>query len=352
MSVAGIAMPTTDWRWLVNQKFDLTFIVALPVMAILTAYTVVFEPELFLPVLAFDLWILGYHHVISTYTRLCFDRQSWQENKWMIYGLMPAVAVATLSLAVFVGTWAVISLYFYWQWFHYTRQSWGVSRAYRGKDRDALYEDGWLDQAVFYSVPATGILYRSHQDPDMFLMFELWVIPTAGWVVSLAAAITVMLVGYWIVRRIQAWQQGRLANAHTLFVASHMVIFGVGYMAIENISYGWLAINIWHNAQYILFVWMFNQKRFKDGVDPNAKFLSYISQRDRLALYLTVCIAITILFYGMLIGTLGAVNAYLLTGLSGTLIVFQIVNFHHYIVDSMIWKVRSKPVSKTLELNS
>ena len=84
----------------------------------------------------------------------------------------------------------------------------------------------------------------------------------------------------------QAWREGRLAAVHTLYMLTHFTIFSVGYLLIEDITYGWLVINIWHNAQYILFVWMFNTRRFKDGIDPEARFLSYISQPGRLWLYL------------------------------------------------------------------
>ena len=62
---------------------------------------------------------------------------------------------------------------------------------------------------------------------------------------------------------------------------------------ISDVTVGWLVINIWHNAQYILFVWMYISCRFKDGVDPQARFLSYISQPGRLWLYLISCVAIT-----------------------------------------------------------
>ena len=34
------------------------------------------------------------------------------------------------------------------------------------------------------------------------------------------------------------------------------------------------------------------------------------------------------------------------------IIVYQAINFHHYIVDSVIWKVRKKPMQETLGLTS
>ena len=109
---------------------------------------------------------------------------------------------------------------------------------------------------------------------------------------------------------------------------------------IDDITFGWLVINIWHNAQYILFVWLFNTRRFKNGVDPEARFLSYISQPQRLWLYLLVCVAITGVVYWAVLGTL---NAWFFAGLSGTIVLYQIVNFHHYIVDAVIWKSRRAP---------
>ena len=128
---------------------------------------------------------------------------------------------------------------------------------------------------------------------------------------------------------------------------THFTIFLVAYLLIDDITYGWLTINIWHNAQYILFVWMFNTRRFKDGIDPDARFLSYISQPGRLWLYLATCVVITGVIYWV---ALGALDALFFAGLSATIVLYQIVNFHHYVVDANIWKVRKAPIAKTLGL--
>ena len=48
---------------------------------------------------------------------------------------------------------------------------------------------------------------------------------------------------------------------HALFVLSHVAITVVSYLAvIEDVTRGWLFINIWHNAQYLLFVWAMNAR--------------------------------------------------------------------------------------------
>jgi len=347
LSSITLGSDVTHWHWLRGPRFDLSFILGILGISVATGLFVTRYPEWFVPILIFDLWFLGYHHVISTYTRLCFDKKSFAESGFLLFGVLPLVAAATVAVAWFVGLWAIVTVYLYWQWFHYTRQSWGISRAYRGKDRDALYEHGWIDQAIFYSLPVLGILYRSYQDPDTFIGFQLKVIPVAEWMVWACAVPTCGLLAYWVVRRIQAWRMGRLAAVHTLYMLSHFTIFAVGYLLIDDITYGWLAINIWHNAQYILFVWMFNTRRFKDGIDPEARFLSYLSQPHRLWLYLLTSVAITGVVYWAILGTLSSV---LFAGLSATIVIYQIVNFHHYIVDSLIWKVRKASIRQTLGL--
>jgi len=347
--IAATPVRSAGWAWLRSARFDLSFILGIPVLAIVTGIVIIWQPQLFVPILIFDLWFLGYHHVIATYTRLCFDRKSFAEHWPLLVLLLPAVTAGTLVVVWLFGLWTVVSVYFYWQWFHYTRQSWGISRAYRGKERSALYEDGWLDQAIFYALPVTGILYRSWQDPGLFIGMELRVVPVAEEVVQAATAITVLLLAFWFWRRLKAAQEGRLALVHTLYMGSHFLVFAVGYVVIPHVTIGWLVINIWHNAQYVLFVWMYNTRRFKDGVDPEARFLSYISQPQRLWLYLTTCILITGGIYWVILGTL---DALFFAGLSATIVLYQIVNFHHYIVDSRIWKVRKEPIRRTLGLQA
>jgi hypothetical protein len=170
-------------------------------------------------------------------------------------------------------------------------------------------------------------------------------VPVPAFIVEGWSIITIALLGLWVFRRIRAWGQGELALVHTLYMASHFAVFAVAYLLIDDVSYGWLVVNIWHNAQYVLFVWMFNTRRFKDGIDPEARFLSYISQPGRLWLYMATCIFITGVVY---LAVLKTFDVLFFAGLSATIVLYQIVNFHHYIVDSRIWKVRKEPIRRTL----
>src|SRR3546814_263402 len=131
--VATAEIQSLPRGWLRGPAFDLTFIGGITVLALLSGGLVVAKPELFGLILLLDLWLLGYHHVIATYTRLCFDAASRRQHAFLLFGLPPLVLGAVVLLAAGLGTWTVPTLYLYWQWFHYTRQSWGVSQVYRRK---------------------------------------------------------------------------------------------------------------------------------------------------------------------------------------------------------------------------
>ena len=328
--------------WLRDARFDSALVLGCFLLPILAGAAIVFEPAWFLPILIVDLWVLGYHHVIATFTRLCFDKPSFEERKWMIVYLVPFVALVTGAVAWWIGIWFIVTAYFYAQWWHYTRQSWGISRAYRRADPAALYEDGWLDRAIFYSMPVYGILLRSSEGHSTFIGMELWSIPVPGPVASAAGYAAGALVAVWAVRRLAAALTGRLATAHTIYVLTHIAIFVIAYRLTPDITFGWLMINIWHNAQYILFVWLYNNRRFAGGVEPGARFLSYISQSGRMWLYMLTCLLITGVVYW---GVLQAIDWLLFAGLSATIVLYQIVNFHHYIVDAVVWRTR-RPLAR------
>lgn len=330
--------------WLRNLSFDAWFIGGIALLAIASGGLVVAWPHLFHYVLFADIILLGYTHVIATYTRLCFCKGQFREF-WFLVTALPLIVLAAVLLAGYtLGFWVLSTVYLYWQWFHYSRQSWGISQVYRGRSQGRVTDNLLLSQAVFYLLPVWGILYRSWQDPGKFLSLELKVIPVSPIVVEIAGLAALLALGYWLSSRAILWMRGQLPVAHTCYMLSHFLIFYIAYIAIENINYGWLVINIWHNAQYIVFVWLFNNKSFEGKPDGSARLLSYISQNGKFLMFFGVCCFVAMLFYAGMKYTLGT--------LLPLIVVYQTINFHHYIVDSIIWKIRRKPMKKTLGLSS
>jgi hypothetical protein len=334
----SLPLSSVDTRgWLRNVTFDLHFIVTIALVAIAAGCLAVGQPRLFALFLMLDVWLLGYHHVVSTFTRLCFDRASFQENKFLVIYLPVIVIVATLAAVKVFGGWVLPTTYLYWQWFHYTRQSYGIERAYRWKADKNAFIDDYVATRTLYILPIFGILYRSWQQHDTYIGMSLFSFPVPTFVVITAGVVAAIASTYWFCQQLYAYWHGRLATAHSMYVASHLAVFFVGYYLIEDITAGWLVLNIWHNAQYILFVWLFNNKRFKNEVDPNSKFLSTLSQSKHVIYYMGFCVAISTVIYQLLIQATD-MSSYQSKTITVTLIALMVLNFHHYVVDGIIWK--------------
>jgi len=299
-TLATALQPAVPAGWLRNQRFDMIFIVAIPALALLVGATATAVPELAMPIIFVNIWVFGYHHVIATYSRLCFDRASIREHAGLLTWLPPVVLFATIALAFVGGFAAIASVYLYWQWWHYSRQSWGVAQIYR--------------RAAGVSEP----------------------------VVAAVGAASVGVFAAWIISRAVAWVEGELPLAHTLYVASHVAMFCVGYLWIEDITTGWLVVNIWHNAQYLAFVWLYNNKRFREGVSSKAWLLSTLSQSENKALYFLFFFAVSTIAYGAVYSLADPIGA--------TLVFTMAINFHHYIVDAKIWKARKPAFRRTMGL--
>jgi hypothetical protein len=334
--------------WLSGKRFDLMFVGATAGVGLVAGFTSSLMPALFAVILFADLWLLGYHHVIATFTRITFDTESFARYRWLVTWLPVAVLAGVLLSAFGIGFWTLPTLYLYWQWWHYTRQSYGVAQMYRLKTPQSG-DSGWEMKGLIYLLPLTGILYRSYQAPAEFLGMELKVLPVPLEAVVVVGVAAAAALGVWIVKQAAAWRAGDLPLAYNLYLASHLAVFAVGYLVIRDINYGWLTINIWHNTQYMLVVWMYNRNRFKAGVHPQHRWLSTLSQPRNVVRYFGVTFGLTVVVY---VGMTSVIVSLPATTLPLTLIAFQTINFHHYIVDSVIWKVRKPQLRQNLGLES
>jgi hypothetical protein len=343
--VVATALPLPSLGWLRSPSFDSLFIGGIAAIALAATALVTRNPDLFAMLLVIDMWLLGFQHVVATFTRLTFDTDSFRTYRFLVVWLPMIVLAGVFGLVLAFGGWVLPTLYLYWQWFHYTRQSYGIAQIYRRKAGGLGEEPPLLTKAAIYLLPLWGILHRSWQEPSTFLSMKVKTLPVPLLVVRVAAVAAVAALAWWLWRQIVALFQRRLPVAYTLYMLSHVAIFAFGYLIVDNLDHGWLTINIWHNAQYILLVWMYNNNRFKGGVDPHHRFLSAISQPEMAATYFLVCVGISTVFY---LGLNKVVSLWGLSVLPVTLIAYQTINFHHYIVDGIIWKVRKPAVRENL----
>ena len=311
--------------------------------AVVVASMVTANPLVFAPLLLADLWLLGYHHVVATYTRLASDLQTFKAHRFLALDLLVIVTVVTLALAFTAGAWVVASAFLYLQWFHYMRQGYGISRMFyraafasQGQSPGQSARD-WASDLVIYLVPIYGIAQRSATMGDRFLNMPVKTLVLPEPMVLALGGAAAVAVGVWALRIVRDVMRGQFDAAFSLFVASHVLIFQLAYVMIDDVNVGWLAINVWHNMQYVMVVWMVNAKRYARGIDPSARLLSTISQPGRVVLYFATCLAISTVIY---LGLARLTPLVLGGGLAATIGVYMGINFHHYIVDALIWKRR------------
>ncbi|TGM55400.1 hypothetical protein EHQ91_10770 [Leptospira biflexa] len=323
------------------SRFDFTFIIGITFLASMMAGVTVFWPLLFIPMLTVHGWLFGYEHLWSTYTRLLFHRDDRNKFWALVWIVPPIVFLFLMAVGANWGMKGILLLYFMGQLYHTVRQSWGITQSYRRKAGGLPWDSEILSELTLWSVPIWGFLHRCSQRPDEFLFQEFWLPPVSDLIVQVAGVVTMILCFIWVMTRITAFWRGELVIAHTLFMLSHFFVFFVGYILIEELCSGWLLVNVWHNVQYIVYVWVYNRNRFGSGVDPKAKVLSWLSQwgYGYTILYFLFTIALALPIYYLLPELGGSLDELFTTQLIPMSVVLAMsLTFHHYIVDGLIWK--------------
>ena len=328
-----------------NAGFDRWFIFGIPAVAIVSLAVVLVWPATFYTVLALDLWLLGYHHVIATYTRIGLDRES-RAKYWALFLVLPiGVIAAVFSIGLAAGAGFLTTIYFYWLWFHYVRQSEGVSKAYaaRGGMRDVA--DGALHRISFYLVPTASLLQVIHAGNGILLGIRIHIPEIPGQVMVGVWVLAGVVAAASLIRLIMTVRERKASRLYPAFVVTHHLMFIVTYGLVADLSVAWLGLNVWHNLQYLTFVWLSHERRFKGKVSDDAKLLSTLALPRNVWIYVLGCLAITFACYSGVQGAVSPIGSWLGTsGLLAAVMVYQTINFHHYIVDAVIWR-RPKPES-------
>lgn len=349
------------WRmptgYLNGPLYDHILIFGVLLLAVITGFLVQWKPSIIFTVLFADFWLLGHHHVISTFTKLAGTKQDRIDNKFLIYQLPFIVIALVFAIYQLFGAWVIVSIYFFWQWFHYTRQAYGISVFYNRKAGiQNTITPPVLDYIAIWAMPTWGLLHRCAQGSETFLFQPFWAPHVPSWVDVSVGAVVGILLSFWFATKIIDWSRGNLARSPFFFTMSHHIIFFIGYIYNSDMTLGWLVANIWHNSQYILFVWLFNQNRFQNVVaKEQSPIWHWLCQKSpyRTLAYFAVCVGLTTILYNSLsmgIDIVSGGNAVKFATL--TIILYQTINFHHYIVDSLIWKAREKNHQRIMKIHA
>lgn len=325
---------------------DWLFIVVLPLIAILSGIFVSYQPDYFYLVLMLDLWLLGYHHVIATFTRIGFDAKSIKQH-WKLLFPLPILVLGSVFTIYNTGGAIILgSLYLYWQWYHYSRQSEGIAKSYGLKGADKDFVRTPRHRFLFYLTPLTSFAYMISQGQDSFLNIPILTISLDDDIRNILLLCSYTTALSWLALALVALRRKQVSLYYFVYMLSHFCIYLVAYTLIDEINYSWLTINIWHNAQYIGFVWLFNRKKHAAGFDKSQPIVSYISQPSRLFIYLGSCLILSLLVYWAIDKAIFFSDT--TDKIALIFIVYSAINFHHYIVDSQIWKLRKPHIQETI----
>jgi hypothetical protein len=313
--------------------FDLTLILGVTALACAMGGAAAAVPALFPALLAFHSWFFSFDHVVATFTRLAIVPEDRRRNRFLIWVLPPIVFTLTLLIGQTAGIGAIATVYFFFQWFHSVRQSWGIAQHYR-RAAEVATDPRWLSQLTLWSVPVAGFLHRCHQQPERFLWMDLHLPRVPALVVTIAGVAAALLVLRFL------WLH-RLSRPHTLFVCTHFLVFALGYVAIDDLHAGWLLVNVWHTVQYLAFVWMRNRARFDRRLRPDAPVFTWLCQPGaaRAVAYFASCLAVSIPLFAGIYRAGDRIDLWLDGRVISISLVFALaLNFHHYIVDAVIWR--------------
>jgi hypothetical protein len=320
---------------LARPRFLSALVLGVPAVALVALGVVEAVPRAWTTVLALDLWLLSFPHVASTFTRTAFSRSDAREHRGLLLVLPCFAFVLALSLGQTGGARALNTVYFFWQTFHYARQSRGIYRALRraaGRSADDVLSD-----CVVYLVSLWALVHRCASAPVEFFGSPLWVpvAPRAFEVVCVSAVLVAFALWALRVARDDTESQHARDVWHQVYLISHALVFVVGYVVIDNPTRGWLTVNIWHNAQYLLFVWAWHHRRLGRDLPASNSLLATMANRETL--FFAVCALLGAVLY-ITIYTLADAWQHAVRNFPVYLVLVHAVNFQHYIADMLLWR--------------
>ncbi len=292
-------------------------------------------------------------HLASTWTRVYLDRREWQKRPVKIF-VVPGLVFAAIAGLTFWGNEGFVlenTVLLYWATWHFLAQNWGLLRIYQRRSGEP---DGALalrlEKPLLFLSVLWCLLHRIATGPRTLFGTEVAHFDLPWPVIHALLAVVCCLAGIYLFlrlreRRAASWiRVGFLACAFTGFAVPFLLITTDGTTAFA-------AAAAWHGFQYIGIVRFYHRNEWKNGVAPQAKVVSWLSQPGwgRVFLYACLLWALAgsgyVLIYGGSLLTRG--TAWTLETWTG--VTWLSLTFSHYYLDGVIWKLRRDPqVAKSL----
>lgn len=319
-----------------HPRFEWVFIFGTLVAALVFGGVAAISPTWLIVAVLFDIWLFANPHVVATYARIG-TRATDIKRHWFLIFLLPVivfVGVVTTALAYEVA--GLFTLYFIAQTYHITRQSYGIARALKRVESSPFCPDR-LAEGLIYLFPVWGLLARCADAPQAFLGYPIQLPLVPAQAADMAGLVASACGVWWLQRQYRRVLAGESNWRHDGFVLSHVCVSLVAYIWIADITVGWLVVNVWHNLQYLFFVWLQNLRRDRQGKGSVSPEADLIALWKSAAKYGCLCLVLGAALY-QAVDWAGMQLLWL--GLPMVLIAHFTVNFHHYLADGVIWKRR------------
>jgi hypothetical protein len=340
-------MPQND-LWMVNRKFDVFYFQITGLLCLLLILPYQFWGQAaVLPIYNFYLVFFGLPHNFLTWAHIIPRNVRGRYNTQIIIQATVLCLLVCILIPFVRHTDAenwILSIITYVSLWHAYRQHHGICKIY-----DAIQAERTKDYSVFTDRKAmnvflalglhTVLIWAFTKERIPFLlsadaMYELIYLRLPWWLFEAYVAVTCIALIWGLKRcvwdRAKAgkfipWPQlGLIAIAIATYVVPYV------FVPIEAIPVSVAIGTVFHNIQYIVFVWIAEKYRARElnQLQIPLHFWQRIAHDRRWKSFLGIC-----LFYSFAIIVL-----FSLIPTSAGLVLIYFLAFAHYVVDGLIWK--------------
>lgn len=300
-------------------------------------------------------------HLVATWSRVYFDRREVKERPVALL-VMPAlifVFVAAVTWkAGYPGARLLNSVILYWATWHFVAQNWGILRIYQRKSLEPVGSLAMrLERPLLLLFVLWCVLYRIYTGPRVLFGTEVFYVVPPTWLVwGLLAPIVGLFLVYLALRvkdRGQPWAKAAWIRFAFLFCA-FLGFFVPFQMITTDDTSAFAAAACWHGFQYLGMVRFYHRNTWRQGVDPNAKIISWLSQPGwaRALLYMAFLGALAGSVYGVIYGLSLVTRDAGWNFATWGGVVWITLTLSHYWLDGVIWKLRRPELARRVGIET
>jgi hypothetical protein len=289
-------------------------------------------------------WVINWPHFSATNYRLYHSRENVRQ--YPMTALLVPLVVGVGVIASFVYPAAIapyfVKLFVIWSPYHFSGQTVGITLLYCRRAGFSI--DRWerlaLATFVYGTFLAPTLAAETGSTYQMFYGVQypafgvpLWAPKVASGIMAAGGLAFVALAVRWTLR------EGRMLPPIVLLPAVTQFVWFVGGSGLAGFRE---FVPLFHSLQYLLIAWSMQLRERLDegGQQPGLRFVAQESGRWGAINF----VGGAMLFSGLpLFASQFGIDLPIATG-----VVFAGVQIHHFFVDGVIWRLKSKAVSSPL----